>query len=131
MVLPLPSRQAHVLFIVDSRRCQCTASNFYVSFASGLNYIALGRFDASRVRFSLCLLRGGRRVSRWGIPITHRAEAAMPRAGACQIAHCAEAAMPRAGVCRIAHRAEAAVPCAGASIAHRAEAAVPRAGASK
>ena len=72
---------------------------FYVSFASGLNYIALERFDASRVRFSLCLLRGGRRASRRGFHF--------------HIAYCAKAAMPRAGA-SITYRAEAAVPCAGA-----------------
>jgi len=88
-------RRAHVLFIVDSRRCQCAASNFfYVSFASGLNFIALERFDASRVRFSFCLLRGGCRASRRGFHF--------------HIAYCAKAAMPRAGA-SIAYRTEAAM----------------------
>ena len=110
IVLPLPSRRAHVLFIVDSRRCQCAASNFYVSFASGLNYIALGRFDASRVRFSLCLLRGDRRASRWGIPVAYCAEAAVPRAGAFILAYRTEAAsLPRAGAFNF-YRAKAAMP---------------------
>jgi len=72
---------------------------FYVSFASGLNYIALERFDASRVRFSLCLLRGGPRASRPGFHF--------------HIAYCTKAAMPRAGA-SITYRAEAAVPRAGA-----------------
>ncbi len=159
IVLPLPLRRAHVLFIVDLRRCQCAASNFNVSFVSGQNFMVVpGRFDASHVLFfSLPILRGGRRASRWGIPVAYRAKAAMPRAwacqiahhakrwgipvayrakaampraGTCQIAHCAEATVPRAGACQITHRAEAAVPCAGAcQIAHRAEAAAPRAGA--
>jgi hypothetical protein len=102
-------------------------------------------------------------ILRWGdlMPcaflflFAYRAEAAMPRAGACQFAYraeaamplsrrgdsmpralvflfayCAEAAAPRVGACRIAHRAKAAVPHAGAChIAYRAEAAAPRAGA--
>ena len=102
-----------------------------------------------------CPLRGGRHASCRGFKIAHRAEAAMPRAGACQFAYraeaamplsrrgdsmpralvflfayCAEAAAPRVGACRIAHRAKAAVPHAGAChIAYRAEAAAPRAGA--
>ena len=72
---------------------------FYVSFASGLNYITLERFDASRVCFSICLLRGGRRVSRLGFHF--------------HIAYCAKATMPRAGA-SITYRAEATVPRAGA-----------------
>ena len=72
---------------------------FYVSFASGLNYIALKRFDALRICFSLCLLHGGCRASHQGFHF--------------HIAYCAKAAMPRAGA-SITYRAEAAVPCAGA-----------------
>ena len=42
-LLLLPLRRVHVFFIVDLCRCQqCAASNFYESFASGLNLLHWG-----------------------------------------------------------------------------------------